>query len=301
MKKTVKNILAFSVIGAMLLSGCSGALKSNFSYSENYEKVGATTEYSIIENNTDFTGNVGEVTLNEGDTYAVIRVKKYGDITVKLFPEGAPYAVQNFIDLANSGYYDGKSVHRVVSDFMLQGGSPNGDGAGGVDSNGGSFSNEINAKLRHFYGALCYASAMGSNSCQFYIVNNKQEVTDAADQYAMYSEYYASMAEQYRSMQSDYSEDSMEYAAIQQYVRFYEDSIDGLEAMAGETDNAVNEKYLKGGVPFLDGGYTVFGQTVDGFDVIDKISAVEVAVNAGGEESQPVEDIIIETVVIMTK
>lgn len=301
MKKFIKNICALSLSGIMLMSGCSSApLENTFAYPENYEVKSPVTETVFVENAEGFEGNTGEVAINEGDTYAVIRVKDYGDIKIKLFPEAAPYAVQNFIDLTLSGYFDGKSIHRVVSDFMLQGGSLNGDGTGGNDSNGGSFRNEINTKMRHYYGALCYASAMGNNSCQFYIVNNSTPITDASLQYEAYIEYYGSMAEQYKSMQSEYAADSAEYSLIDMYVSYYNESIDGLKAMSETTDASVDEQYKNGGVPFLDGCYTVFGQTVEGFDIIDKISGVKVEMNSAGEESSPVDEIIIEKVVIMT-
>lgn len=297
MKKFIRNIFSFTLCGTLLISGCAKRV-SNFSYPEGYVVKEPTTETVYIENDDSFTGNVGEVTIEKGDFYALIDIKKYGTIKVKLFPEGAPYAVQNFIDLANSGYYNGKSIHRVISDFMLQGGSLNGDGTGGDDSNGGSFSNEINTKLRHFYGALCYASAMGENTCQFYIVNSKTAASPAED-YAMYSEYYFSMAQQYKDMQANYSDTSEEYALINQYVDYYIKASEGLKKMLEDTDDAVNAKYADGGVPFLDGGYTVFGQTVEGFDVIDKISAVKTTTGSDGAESKPVEDIIIDTVTIM--
>ena len=300
MKKFIRNIFAVASSGIMFVSGCSSApLESNFAYPADYEVKTPVTEVTIIENADDFMGNTGDVTLNSGDTYAVIRVADYGDIKIKLFPEAAPYAVQNFIDLANSGYYEGKTVHRVISDFMLQGGSLNGDGTGGTDSNGGSFKNEINPKMRHFYGALCYANAMGDNSCQFYIVNHKQPVEDASIQYEAYKEYYGAMAEQYKAMQVDYEESSPEYQMIDFYVKYYESNIDGIEAMLDSTDDAVNAKYASGGVPFLDGGYTVFGQTVEGFDVVDAITAVDVTVGSDGAESKPVKDVIIENVTIM--
>ncbi len=289
MKKFIRNISALSICAAMALSGCSN---SN-------QKIEAPQKMTIIENDKDFVGNTGEVTLESGDTYAVISVKDYGDITIKLFPEAVPYAVQNFIDLAKSGYYDGKTFHRVISEFMIQGGSLNGDGTGGTDSNGGEFKCEINTKLRHYYGALCYASAMGSNTCQFYIVNEKCSVSDPSIQYEAYGEYYSSAAEEYASMQEEYEEGSYEYTFIQNYVDYYNDAVKGLEAMYNTTDDAVTAKYAEaGGVPFLDGGYVVFGQTVDGFDVIDKISAVEVTSNSSGEASQPVKEITIEKVVI---
>ena len=96
-----------------------------------------------------------------------------------------------------------------------------------------------------------------------------------------------------------YEEGSYEYDLIQQYIRYYNDSVAGIGAMYNTTDETVKAKYAaQGGVPFLDGGYVVFGQTVEGFDVIDKISAVEVASNASGEASSPVKEITIEKVVI---
>ena len=278
MRKIIKNISAITACAVMLLSGCSSALESNHAYPEGYVPVQPVTEISITEDTSEFMGNTGDVTLEKGDTYAVIRVKGYGDIKIKLFPEAVPYAVQNFIDLANSGYYDGKTFHRVISDFMIQGASLNGDGTGGTDSNGGEFKCEINTKLRHYYGALCYASAMGSNTCQFYIVNNKASAADPAVQYETYAAYYLSMAEQYKAMQSEYEEGSYEYSFIQNYVDYYNDTVAAMEAMYNTTDDSVKTKYSEsGGVPFLDGGYVVFGQTVDGFDVIDKISSIEVA------------------------
>lgn len=299
MKKLFYKLSALSVCAAMLLSGCSSALESNYEYPADYVKVAPVTEFAVVENSVDFTGNTGDVTIESGDVYTVIRVKGYGDIKIKLFPEAAPYAVQNFIDLAKSGYYDGKTFHRVISDFMIQGGSLNGDGTGGNDSNGGEFKCEINPKLRHYYGALCYASAMGNNTCQFYIVNNKEAVADPALQYQTYAEYYASAGEQYKQMQSEYDEGSLEYEFVQNYINYYEDAVKGLEAMYNATDSAVTKKYSEaGGVPFLDGGYVVFGQTVEGFDVIDKISSIEVAANGSGEASSPVKEITIEKVVV---
>lgn len=299
MKKFVRNICALTLCGAMLMSGCSSKLESNFAYPDDYVEKEPTTASAVLKNEEGFTGNVGEVKIEPGDFYAVIRIKDYGDIKIKLFPEGAPYAVQNFIDLANSGYYDGKSIHRVVENFMIQGGSLNGDGTGGNDSNNGSFKNEINTKLRHFYGALCYASAMGDNTCQFYIVNEKEAVASLSEQYSFYSELYTSEAEKYSSIRADYEEGSMEYSMVSQYVNYYTDSVRGLNAMLNDTDDAVNEKYQSGGVPFLDGGYTVFGQTVEGFEVIDAITAVETELGSDGAMSKPVEDIIIESVTIM--
>ena len=76
-------------------------------------------------------GNTGEITLVEGDKIAEINIQDYGTIKAKLFTDLAPIGAENFIQLAEQGYYDGLKIHRVVEGFMMQGGSLNGDGTGG--------------------------------------------------------------------------------------------------------------------------------------------------------------------------
>ena len=73
---------------------------------------------------------------------AVIKTNR-GDITVQLFPELAPKTVQNFIELSKKGYYDGVIFHRVIPDFMIQGGDPTGTGMGGESIYGESFEDEF--------------------------------------------------------------------------------------------------------------------------------------------------------------
>lgn len=235
-------------------------------------------------------GNVGELTLAEGDLLAVFDIKGYGTIKAKLFPEIAPVGVDNFVKLAESGYYEGLSVHRVVKDFMMQGGSLNGDGTGGdalVED--GSFGIETDLdEARHFYGALCYANAMGRNSTQFYIVNNNkpQALSDTqVDAVLSYAEQYAQAA------QEATDEDEAAYYAF--WADYYNTMA---EAVTGASDET-SAKYAEvGGTPSLDGNYTVFGQVYDGFDVIDKIAAVEVGDNGSGEQSKPAKDITISSV-----
>ena len=312
MKKRYMLTAAF-MAGIMLLSGCGknnsgnkegdSANTSSVSGNENtasnsgdYMKATAPTKAVITESVA--KGNSGEVKLEAGDLYAVISVKDYGDITVKLYPEEAPYAVRNFVELANKGTYDGRNFHRVISGFMAQGGSANGDGTGGASFEGGSFKNEINSSLRHYYGAFCYASAMGDMSDQFYIVNNKESIEDISSQYNQYEGAYASMAEQYGAMKEMYADDAAALEIIDRYVEFYKNSADGAKAMANTITDAVTEKYKQGGTPSLDGGYTVFGQTVEGFDVLDKISSVETVEGSDGAMSKPATDIIISSVKI---
>ena len=240
-------------------------------------------------------GNIGEVTLEKGDKYAVITIEGYGSITCKLFPEVAPVGVENFIELAESGYYNGLKVHRVISGFMFQGGSKSGTGS--VDPDIKSFAVEANENMRHFYGALCYGSAMNSNGGQFYIVNANRPVDYEA---------YADSTKTTLDANVEYIE-SVIMPQVEEgsdYYRYYKAMGDQMKSQSEFIDAATDEikaKYAEvGGTPSLDGGYTVFGQTVDGWDVIDAVSSVQVKDNGSGEESAPVDKIIIESVEIKT-
>lgn len=96
-----------------------------------------------------------------------------GDITVQLFPEQAPKTVANFVELANKGYYDGVIFHRVIPDFMIQGGDPTGTGMGGESIYGETFADEFSPELFNITGALSMANAgPNTNGSQFFIVSN---------------------------------------------------------------------------------------------------------------------------------
>lgn len=110
---------------------------------------------------------------NEKGPKATIKTNR-GDITVQLFPELAPKTVQNFIELAKKGYYDGVIFHRVIPDFMIQGGDPTGTGMGGESIYGESFEDEFSRELFNLRGALSMANAgPNTNGSQFFIVNNE--------------------------------------------------------------------------------------------------------------------------------
>ncbi|AUB51909.1 MULTISPECIES: peptidylprolyl isomerase [Enterococcus] len=110
--------------------------------------------------------------MNEKGPKALIKTNR-GDITVKLFPELAPKTVQNFVELAKKGYYDGVIFHRVIPDFMIQGGDPTGTGMGGESIYGESFEDEFSRELFNLRGALSMAnSGPNTNGSQFFIVNN---------------------------------------------------------------------------------------------------------------------------------
>ena len=98
----------------------------------------------------------------------------HGDIVIQLFPEEAPMTVENFVRLAQKGYYDGVTFHRVISDFMIQVGDPEGTGAGGQSIWGHNFEDEFSNELFNLRGALSMANAgPNTNGSQFFIVQNK--------------------------------------------------------------------------------------------------------------------------------
>ncbi|AMV61076.1 Peptidyl-prolyl cis-trans isomerase [Pediococcus damnosus] len=170
-----------------------------------------------------------------------------GDIKIQLFPAQAPKAVENFVALANQGYYDGIIFHRVIPDFMIQGGDPTGTGAGGQSSFGKEFEDEFSNEVFNLKGALSMANAgPNTNGSQFFIVSNE-------------------------NVQADMLADMKQ---------------------AGYPSEII-EAYKQGGTPWLDHHHTVFGQTISGLDVVEKIS------NAARDyQDKPNEDITIKTVVI---
>jgi peptidyl-prolyl cis-trans isomerase B (cyclophilin B) len=104
---------------------------------------------------------------------AVIKTNR-GDITVQLFPEQAPKTVENFVQLAKKGYYNGVIFHRVIPDFMIQGGDPTGTGMGGESIYGEKFEDEFSRDVFNLRGALSMANAgPNTNGSQFFIVSNK--------------------------------------------------------------------------------------------------------------------------------
>ena len=122
--------------------------------------------------------------------YATINVKNYGIIKILLREDIAPISVDNFISLANKGFYNGLTFHRVIKGFMIQGGCPKGNGTGGPGYTiKGEFRvNGINNPLSHKRGVISMARAMDYNSggSQFFIVHKDATYLDG--QYASFGE-----------------------------------------------------------------------------------------------------------------
>ena len=216
--------------------------------------------------------------LRSGEELAVLHTNK-GDIKLRFFPDKAPLAVENFVTHAKNGYYDGVIFHRVIDDFMIQGGDPLGTGSGGESIWGGTFGYEFDVHLRHYRGALAMAhsSAPASNGSQFYIVQNKN-----------LNSYYKNMFEEMRGNQNEIVGKSEEGGDV------YLKEVLPVEAI---------DLYMKGGVPHLDvlfnddtnKAHTVFGHVVAGMDVVDAIATVKV-VDAAKQNYKPVDDVIIKSV-----
>lgn len=117
-----------------------------------------------------------------GDEVAVMTVKDYGTIKMMFFKDKAPKAVENFITHSKNNYYNGVKFHRVMKDFMIQGGDPLGSGKGGESIWGKPFNDEFSPSLHNFRGALSMAnSGKNTNGSQFFIVQaGNKNITDSA-------------------------------------------------------------------------------------------------------------------------
>ncbi len=117
-----------------------------------------------------------------GDTVATMKTTM-GDIKIKLFPQFAPKAVENFTTHAKNGYYNGLIFHRVIPDFMIQGGDPMGSGIGGESIWGSPFEDEFAPELHNLRGALSMAnSGPCTNGSQFFIVQAKEAPAQMLEQ-----------------------------------------------------------------------------------------------------------------------
>ncbi|PEH03970.1 peptidylprolyl isomerase [Lactobacillus sp. UMNPBX5] len=106
-----------------------------------------------------------------------------GEIKIQLFEKQAPKTVNNFVQLAEKGYYDGVIFHRVIPDFMIQGGDPTGTGRGGKSIYGKVFEDEFSDQLFNFTGALSMANAgPNTNGSQFFIVSNEHVPANMIEQ-----------------------------------------------------------------------------------------------------------------------
>lgn len=172
--KKITAIFLIITLGAALLAGC-GKKSGSAGTSDGQIAVGSGTNETVYSS----TDPAGQFTMPKaGDTVAEIAIKGYGSIYVKFFKDVAPKAVENFVTHAKDGYYDGLTFHRVINDFMIQGGDPTGTGAGGESIWGDPFEDEFSENIQPYRGALCMAnSGTNTNGSQFFIVQCKETYT----------------------------------------------------------------------------------------------------------------------------
>ena len=221
-----------------------------------------------------------------GDLVAIMHTNM-GDISIRLFPEFAPLTVENFTTHAKNGYYNGLTFHRVMENFMIQGGDPKGTGAGGENIWGTEgFEDEFDKKLMNIRGSLAMAnSGPATNGSQFFINQGGPSGKSASQLKQACVESNASIKQQVAD-------------AYAQYVSYYGDSFtavyptmesflwENLSPVADLVPDEVWDLYAQyGGNMHLDGawrqtgGHTVFGHVYKGMDVVDAIAKVAVDEN----------------------
>lgn len=194
-----------------------------------------------------------------GEEIAVMETSK-GTIKIRFFPEAAPKAVENFKTHAKEGYYDGLKFHRVIENFMIQGGDPKGNGTGGESIWGKAFEDEFSDKLFNITGSLSMANAgPNTNGSQFFINQG------GAQSFAGWSAFSS-------LVDSSKLNDDIK--------KLYEEN--------GGNPN------LDGKLSRSQKGHTVFGQVFEGMDVVNAIASVKT-----DSKDKPVEDVTIKSIQVV--
>lgn len=226
---------------------------------------------------------------DQGEEIAVMHTSM-GDITMRFFPEAAPKAVESFITHAKDGYYNGITFHRVINNFMIQGGDPTGTGSGGESSFGEAFEDEFSNKLFNLRGSVAMAnSGADTNGSQFFI--NQSKTGDFSSSEANWEQVYSMICQMKDA--GSWEDNKEGFSNYMSYINFLNTDI---------VPDDVKALYKKvGGNPSLDGafnaidrGHTVFAQVIDGMDVVDAIAAVKT-----DDNNKPVEDVVIEGIDIV--
>ncbi len=253
MRKLFLLLITVLLVGGLAACGQSESSELENKTLENEETPQSTSpeEKEQTENQEEETNMYPQLSTEVAANEALVVMNtNHGAIKIKLFPEQAPKTVENFLTHAENGYYDGIIFHRIIEDFMIQGGDPTGTGMGGESVFGGTFEDEFSMELFNLRGALSMANAgPGTNGSQFFIVQNSQAPASAKQMKD--GGWPAEIADAYEA---------------------------------------------NGGTPHLDQKHTVFGQVIEGMDIVDAIAKVE-----KGAQDKPVEDVVIESIEILQK
>jgi cyclophilin family peptidyl-prolyl cis-trans isomerase len=234
----------------------------------------------------------------------VVRIETtYGNIDIRLYDE-TPLHRDNFVKLVNAGFYNDLLFHRVINNFMIQGGDPNSKNAApsaqlGSGGPGYTIPAEFNPELFHKKGAIA-AARLGDNAnplkessgSQFYLVhgtvlsdNQLNELETRINNERKQSLY----SQAFRELENEFKSNNVEpdYQLITEKARqMVTDHFN--ESNTFKYSDVQREAYTTyGGTPHLDGSYTVFGETISGMEVIDKIAASETS-----GSSRPLTDVL---------
>ena len=302
----IKSILKTILLSSLTLCCGLSFACCNSGEGNTNETTGAATSVTLpsvnplVKNDTEHKVGYQLEMPKEGDTIAILHTSM-GDITWRFFPENAPKAVESFTTLAKDGKYDNTIFHRVINDFMIQGGDyENHNGTGGTSSFGKAFEDEFANTLYNIRGSVAMAnSGVNTNGSQFFINQagpssfSRDNISDYETMYAMYENYYNQYVTAYGAQFT-----SM-YATVDDFIN----ANGGISPLKHAITEDVYKLYEEnGGNIHLDGalratgGHTVFAQVIDGMDVVDAIAKVEV----NADDNKPVKDVILESVEITT-
>lgn len=227
-------------------------------------------------------GYYKKYTWKVSNPIVTMEVEKFGTIKMELYPDLAPESVSNFITLANNGFYDGQKFHRVDKDFMIQTGSPSGDGKGSATFKDLYNNDDENATYKYESG----------------------EEANATDEYTIYGEF---MANKYTNNTLNLTEGTVamargDYLAYSPTLTSESYNSGGSQFFIMTTNNHTN----------LSGYYAGFGKVIEGMDVVHEIENVECEAestentassegNANSEVSKPKDDVIITSVKVETE
>ncbi len=262
MKKKILSGLGVAILLVVMLFVLTGCGKEEDKKDEKVDKVSTTSKKEENVENTIETEeknekeenskteeeDMEEIDLNtfdfsaaadkqlampeKGETIAIMHVKGYGEMHMKFFKDVAPKAVENFVTHAKEGYYEGLTFHRVINEFMIQGGDPEGTGMGGESIWGKGFGVELHPSLVPYRGSLCMAmsSLPDSIGSQFFITQ------------AHYDEYMKETLEYYgypAKLLEEYKENGGYLSLYLQYTVFGQvyQGLDVLDKIAAVSTN----------------------------------------------------------------
>ena len=263
-RTNMKKIATLLLVSTFVLAGCTSLQRTlrgddyvDTKIAEEERSKAANKEAADLKDAlTNENANFPQLSkeVAENEAEAILHTSQ-GDIRIKLFPKLAPLAVENFLTHAKEGYYNGVTFHRVIDGFMIQGGDPKGDGTGGESIwHGKDNTKDKGTGFKNEISPYLY-NIRGSLS----MANTGQPSSNG-------SQFFINQST------TDYS----------------------AKLPTSSYPKKIIEAYKEGGNPTLDGKHPVFGQVIDGMDVVDKIAKAE-----KDEKDKPTTAITIDSIEIV--